>query len=47
MSLSDNMLAMGDPGDGLGGRGVLTALVYAVKELGDWGAWAKSPEVVV
>lgn len=35
MSLSDSMLAIGDPGDGLGGKGVLTALVYAVRELGD------------
>jgi hypothetical protein len=35
ISLSDTIDAKGDPGEGLGGNGVLTALVYACKVLGD------------
>ena len=39
ISSSEIMLGMGDPGDGLGGKGVLTAVVYALRELGDRGIW--------
>jgi hypothetical protein len=35
ISLSETIEAIGDPGEGLGGKGVLTALVYAANVLGD------------
>jgi len=35
ISLSEIIVAIGDPGEGLGGRGVLTALVYAASVFGD------------